>query len=71
MTNQSDIKREALKPCTYQMACEHIEKANILTHKDGSPYKATEIFNYSRSGELFMISEWYLMAVNKLGFQAV
>ena len=42
--------------------CEKINEANILINKDGSNPTPKEIFNYSASGELFMIFEWYEIA---------
>ena len=44
---------------TYKEACEEIEKAKILTKHDGAHPTSKEIFNYSSTGELWMISEWY------------
>lgn len=44
---------------TYKEMCETIEKADILRKKDGTKPTAQEIWNYSPTGELFMIHEWY------------
>jgi hypothetical protein len=48
---------------TMQEACEHIVKANIFKR----PLSAEQIFNYSPSGELFMIWEWFKIACEKIG----
>lgn len=48
--------------------CETIEKSGILKRKDGgSSPTAEEIFNYSPTGELIMIWEWYQVACLVLG----
>jgi hypothetical protein len=53
---------------TMQEMCEHIVNADILQFKDdGTSPKAEEIFNYSRSGELYMVFKWYEEACNKIG----
>jgi hypothetical protein len=39
--------------------CETIAKAKILCKSDGTHPTAVEIFNYSPTGELFMIWIWY------------
>lgn len=46
--------------------CKLIERANIFKTKK----TAKEIFNYSSTGELFMIHEWYEIAKNKLKKEA-
>ena len=43
--------------------CEKIVESNLLQKKDGSSPTAEEIFNYSLAGELFMIFEWYKLAL--------
>jgi len=47
--------------------CEHIVKAQILS----PDITAQEIFNYSPSGELNRVFEWYAMACYKLGYTAL
>jgi hypothetical protein len=47
---------------TIRQMCEHIEKAEILAFKDGSRPTAKQIFNYSPTGELYKIWDWYDMA---------
>jgi len=47
---------------TMKDMCETIEKAGILEKKDGTAPTAKEIFEYSSTGELFMIFEWYAIA---------
>jgi len=47
---------------TLKQMCETIANTRLLTKKDGSHPTAEEIFNYSPTGELFMIWEWYAMA---------
>ena len=49
--------------------CEVIETSGILKKKDGSNPSAIEIFNYSPTGELFMINEWFDIALMKLEFE--
>lgn len=56
---------------TMKQACEHIVKAEILICKDGGTPTAEQIFNYSPSGELFMVFEWYKSACLKLGYEAL
>ena len=50
-----------------ESVCDTIVRADILRKKDGSAPSADEIWNYSSTGELFMIFEWYAMACKKLG----
>lgn len=42
--------------------CETIERSKILVRRDGSYPTAKEIFEYSPTGELYMIWEWYDIA---------
>lgn len=49
-------------PKTFKEICEFIAEADILRNKAGEPPTAEEIFNYSPTGELFMISVWYEQA---------
>lgn len=48
---------------TVKQICEHIAKAEIL-HGNPTPI---QIWNYSPTGELFMLSEWFQMACEKIG----
>lgn len=43
--------------------CLEIEKGKFLKDKEGKNPTATEIYNYSPTGELFMIFTWYGMAI--------
>jgi hypothetical protein len=45
-----------------QEMCETIVKADFLRRKDGTAPTAREIFDYSPTGELFMVFEWYQTA---------
>jgi len=53
---------------TMKEMCEHIVKADIVQFKDNktSP-TAEEVFNYSPSGELYMVFQWYNEACDKIG----
>jgi hypothetical protein len=42
--------------------CETIVKADFLRNKDGSAPTAHEIFEYSPTGELSRVFEWYQIA---------
>ena len=42
--------------------CELIVKADFLRKEDGTPPTAEEIWNYSPTGELLMVFEWYQTA---------
>tara|TARA_R110000868_G_C10896154_1_gene763963 strand:+ start:459 stop:668 length:210 start_codon:yes stop_codon:yes gene_type:complete len=45
---------------TYENACEVIAESGILMNKsNGKNPTASEVFNYSSTGELYMIPEWY------------
>jgi hypothetical protein len=44
---------------TFKDACETISKSGILRRPDGTTLTAEEVWNYSPTGELFMIPEWY------------
>jgi hypothetical protein len=46
---------------TYKQMCETIVESSMFPGKT-----AKEIFEYSPTGELFNISVWYTMALNKL-----
>ncbi len=54
---------------TLKDMCEHIVKADILRGPGGAgvPPTAEQIFNYSPSGELSAVFDWYEMACCKLG----
>lgn len=56
---------------TVKEICERIVEANILEKPDGSTYTPMEIWNYSSTGELFMIFEWYELACNKLNIENI
>jgi hypothetical protein len=47
---------------TMQEMCETIERAGFVKKKDGTLLTAREIFEYSPTGELVMIWEWYALA---------
>jgi hypothetical protein len=47
--------------------CETIVRAGILVKSDGTAPTAEEIFNYSPTGEMFMVFEWYRAARIALG----
>lgn len=51
---------------TCKEICEIIEEAKILFHPDNTPLTAEEIFNYSPTGELYMLQYWYVIATEKL-----
>ena len=46
--------------------CEAIVEADFLRKKDGAAPTAEEIFNYSPTGELSKIHEWYEIAKEML-----
>jgi hypothetical protein len=47
---------------TYKEACAVIEQSKIFTKPDGTHPTAKEIWEYSPTGELSAIPEWYEMA---------
>lgn len=47
---------------TMQEMCTIIANSKILEKQDGTNPTAEEIFNYSSTGELYMIFEWYELA---------
>ena len=51
---------------SYKKMCGVIAKAGILSFKDGVPATAEEIFNYSSTGELYMIQAWFMEAIAAL-----
>ena len=55
-------KEGELYNMTMKEMCEYISKSGLLRHEDGSIPTPIEIFNYSPTGELFMIFEWYIKA---------
>ena len=48
---------------TMKEMCEKIVESDILRKPNGEAPTAREIFEYSPSGELFMVFEWYDKAV--------
>lgn len=54
---------------TMKEMCETIVSADILCKKDGSALTPEEVFNYSPTGELFMVFMWYAEAMVKLGHE--
>lgn len=56
---------------TMKQMCEHIVKAEMLYKRSSDDLlTAEEIYNYSPTGELFMVFQWYRMACNILGYTA-
>lgn len=51
----------------YSEMCEHIVKAQILEVQGVAVTDPQAVFNYSPSGELFMLEGWYEQACAKLG----
>jgi DNA-directed RNA polymerase subunit RPC12/RpoP len=51
---------------SYKKMCGVIAKAGILSFKEGVPATAEEIFNYSSTGELYMIPAWFMEAIAAL-----
>ena len=49
-------------PATFKEMCEYIAAAQFL-RKDEHYLTSEEIFNYSPTGELYMLFEWYCIAV--------
>lgn len=47
---------------TLKEVCEEIEKSQILIRADGRHPTAREIYEYSPTGELIMLNEWYEIA---------
>lgn len=60
-----------MKGLTFKKVCTIIEKSQILIKKDGTHPTADEIFNYSPTGELFMIWEWWYQAKIVLLLKAI
>lgn len=54
---------------TGKQMCETIVEAKILEKRDGTSPTAEEIWNYSSTGELYMIFEWYQDAIAKLKYE--
>jgi len=50
------------EPKSFKEMCDVIVTADFLRKKDGRALTSEEIFNYSSTGELFMIFEWYEIA---------
>jgi hypothetical protein len=59
------------EPKTYREMCEAIVEAGILRKRDGSAPTWLEVFEYSPTGELFMVFGWYEMAKSLLEARAV
>lgn len=55
---------------TMKEMCEKIVESDILRKPNGEAPTAREIFEYSPSGELFMVFEWYDMAVEVIKAKA-
>ncbi len=47
---------------TMKQMCETIVKADCIALPDGTKPTAEEIYNYSATGELIMVFEWYAIA---------
>lgn len=58
-----DYKCGERKEVTFQQMCKEIAESKMLTKRDGTHPTALEIFNYSPTGELFMVYEWYSILV--------
>jgi hypothetical protein len=50
------------EPVSYREMCEFIVKANVIQKPDGSPFTWQEIWEYSQTGEVVMIHQWYWLA---------
>ena len=48
---------------TFKDMCDVIVSAKFLCNKDGTLRTSEEVFNYSATGELYMIFEWYQIAL--------
>ena len=57
-------------PKTFEQMCATIVEAGFLRKKTGELLTAQEIFNYSPTGELYMLFEWYELAVKILAAKA-
>lgn len=63
MIKEENTKKEVTNDeISMKQVCEKIIKADFLTKQDGTKPTVKEIFNYSPTGELFMIFEWYKQA---------
>jgi hypothetical protein len=60
-----------MKGLTLKRVCTIIEKSKVLIKNDGTNPTADEIWNYSPTGELFMIWEWWYQAKMKLLIDAI
>jgi hypothetical protein len=58
------------EPVTMKEMCETIEREHFLKAKDGHFMSAEEIWNYSPTGELALIEEWYAMATERANRRA-
>jgi hypothetical protein len=66
----SGVLADVMRGVTMKQMCEHIVKADLLERPDGTKPTAKEIFNYSSTGELYMVFEWYKMACEVLKHHA-
>lgn len=55
---------------TMKEMCETIVEADIIRKKDGTKFKPKEIYEYSPTGELSRIFEWYEEAKTALALEA-
>ena len=53
------IKREGV---TMKQMCETIVSADFLRYQNGDSPTAEQIYNYSPTGELYMVFTWYEQA---------
>jgi hypothetical protein len=54
---------EERRGVTFHDICVEIAKADFLRKKDSTAPTALEIYSYSPTGELYMILEWYEIAL--------
>jgi len=54
------------KEISFKDKCEIIEKSKLLQNKDGTYPTAEEVFNYSPTGALYEIEDWFFAAAIKL-----
>lgn len=60
-----------MKGLTFEKVCTILEKSKTLTKSDGTHPTAKEIWNYSPTGELFMIWEWWFRLRLELLLKAI
>lgn len=56
-------KKEKSDKISLKDMCDKIVEAEILVKADGTAHTAEEIYNYSPTGELAAIFEWYTIAL--------